>query len=105
MPFIDDNGFEIPKGAARTDERTVEGVGTATVDVDVQGLISVEEVIDVSINGEEVDESEDLTAESTSIDGNTVSVQVYTGDGTSGIDTAVDDDVTDATVTVTASGY
>lgn len=105
MPFINDDGFRVPKGARRTDERTVTSVGTATVDVDVEGLVAVEGVVDVSINDEQVDESGNLTAEESSISGNTVSVQVFSGDGSGGISAAADGDVTDATITVTAAGY
>jgi hypothetical protein len=105
MPFSNEEGFQVEIGELRTATETVSGVGTANVGVEVSDLVSVEEVVDVRVDGEEVNEGSDLAAESTSITDNTVTVQFYNGDGSNGIDTASDGDVSDVAVQVTASGY
>jgi len=105
MPFTDNAGRRVEKGAQVTDERTVTGVGVAQPSIDMTGLTSVENVVDVRLNDEEVDEANDNAAEVASISGNTVSVQVYHANGTDDLSTAVDGDVTSASLTVVAEGY
>jgi len=115
MPFVDISGNGVNKGVAVTDERTVTlSGGEDTFDVDMTGLVSVSEVVDVSYNGEEVNESENLTAEvndpASDISGNTVTVTFYSGDDTntdeiSALTSSATTTSADDEVTVTAEGY
>jgi hypothetical protein len=105
MPFTDEKGFQVEIGEPRTVVKEVTGVSTASVDVEISGLVGVEEVVDVRVDNEEVNEGADLAAESNGISGNTVTVQFYNGDSGGGIDAASDGDVSDVAVQVTASGF
>lgn len=126
MPQIDSFGNRVEKGAIVTDERTVSADSITLqnldadgqVDIDVPGLVSVDEVIDISITVDSTSEgpqevlegqaaADVATGESVSIDGNTIRVQFYTGD----LSIAGNDDLTNLglaaadSVTVTAEGY
>jgi len=64
MPFVDIDGDKVEKGALIEDERsTTLGGDVDTTDIDLTGLISVDEVINVDYNSEEVDETNNITAE------------------------------------------
>lgn len=126
MPQIDSFGNRVEKGAIVTDERTVSADSITLqnldadgqVDIDVPGLVSVDEVTDISITVDATGEgpqevlegqaaADVATGESVSIDGNTVRVQFYTGD----LSIAGNDDLTNLglvaadSVTITAEGY
>jgi len=105
MPFVDSSGIEVEKGVSVTDERTITGVGVAQPSIDMTGLVSVDSVVDVRLNDEEVDEANDNAAEVASISGNTVNVQVYHANGSDDLSTAADGDVSSASLTVVAEGY
>jgi hypothetical protein len=115
MPFVDIDGDKVEKGALIKDERSTTLSGDVdTTDIDMTGLVSVDEVVNVDYNTEEVDETNNITAEiadpSSDISGNTVTVTFYTGDTAGAIVPTSNGDAQNTTsdgdtVTVTAEGY
>lgn len=113
MSFIDFEGNPVEKGVAVTDERTIAATSVTLAnggetEVDMGGLVSVDSVVDVDVDGEQVKESPGAgnvsCAEVTNTAGNTLTVQFYLDDlsdaGNVDLDTL---GVTE--FTVTAEGY
>lgn len=98
-----------PNGEPFEDVRSIELDGdVASVDVEMAGLTDLNEVKEVTINGEQVDAANDVAADVSATDGTTVTVQFYVPDGGGAItDYAGGNGVVSAgdVVEVTAEGY
>lgn len=122
MPFIDDLGEKISIGSQVTTERSViigtdqdTSDGSSSVDIDIQGLATVEEAVaayidvggdsDPDIVGSAVEEDDNIAVDATAADGNTVTVTAYGAADADAIDSASGSFSSGDQVTVVAKGY
>jgi len=111
MPFKDSLGRAVEKGRIVEDTRSVVvgtvGTGAETTTIDMTGLVNIEDADAVLIEGEGVDESQNIAAEVTSTSDNTATVTFYTGtsDGViQSLSNSTISDISDVTIEVTAEG-